>query len=73
MSPKTEERLPLAMRLAIEPRYSIEGVTREIIDSYDAKTQTSGSLVSMSGSWCTMGSTGNYITGRDEDMREDDA
>lgn len=64
--------MPLAMRFAIEPGYSVRQATADLTAEYDASTQASVSLRGMAGSWCTMTSTGNQITGQDEDSREDD-
>jgi hypothetical protein len=73
MTLATKERMPLAMRFAVEPRYSVEEMTQSITASYDPHSQTSASLHCMSRSWCTsQTSTGNQITGQDADQYEDD-
>lgn len=68
----SRESRPLAMHFATEPNYSVTQATADLVAEYDPVSQTSLSLRSMSGSWCSMTSTGNQLTGQDADSREDD-
>lgn len=66
------ERMPLTMRLAIQPHFSVQSAFEEMKSAYSPALQVSQAYSGAGGSWCTgENSTGNFL-GRDADQYEDD-